>query len=885
MVTNDSINLEFNVINKGSAELSKVSKDITVFKSNIDGAKGSVDGFDKVIQKFSVVTFAQGLLNISTSAAQVVTSMSNLDRAANQVQASLVALHKAEDQIERKQIQLAKAVDQYGSASERAVMISAEIETAYEQLEVKTERHRLAVDQLRDTQILMVSNLVNTVFGGLQTAASLHNMLTGRIKANTLANVENAGVTASASVVRAAGVAPLAGLTGALAANTAGNKINALSQLALGIAVKLNPLMLPLTVASMAIGIGAVAYSMHEMSKVSSDLTSEMGDSSVAVSDLGTSFVGTQTPMSTFNVTMKDGTAAADAFATAMENVKEKHDTLVEAQAKVAKAQDFWSFTSAEDKQKANDQLIIAEKRDKLAKDQEDRAKAHNEKMKIINKELYTVVNGKLQDPLELFKQGKMDVPVIESLEKIGDKVQTLADKFVGLGDTEVGAMKRSLDYHKEEITYLGFKVDQVGQQIKIEEKLEQTKKSNHNNEKNRLREMEQLKKKLSLEYGFTSPGSNRRSFVEGETGYYTGKDSVPFAGVINKKTNEILIASKQRRDFKYVDSILEISKKRIQSGAWSLEEANTYIKYHVSKLNSERNIISSYTDAKTNRMFAYITAPIAKFLSDSRALGKLPEITGMFSGLKVFNPNAKGLTTTSGQFFRDRAAELSAGRLSTPSARNPSTGFTSAGLAAAKGSGGAGKAIGYGGKQSKGRSSKHGGGNRNDGYQRGLAAQRLNQSYISATGYSIGELEAMTGLSLQDYYMPFSTGRSNRIRNLDQIMKAHAERVNLEQASRVRNREELGKRITLLGELSVLGSFDPDVMAGLSASYRTNSATLQATVDREKAQILSQAAHIKEDAKLVTELRGSYYGHDELLDRVRFVDKLAQISTGATVI
>ncbi len=58
MVTNDNIdiNIRFNTV--GADGLSKVSNDIKVFGGNVEQAKGSIDGFDRVIQKFSVQTFA-----------------------------------------------------------------------------------------------------------------------------------------------------------------------------------------------------------------------------------------------------------------------------------------------------------------------------------------------------------------------------------------------------------------------------------------------------------------------------------------------------------------------------------------------------------------------------------------------------------------------------------------------------------------------------------------------------------------------------------------------------------------------------------------------------------------------------------------------------------
>lgn len=873
MVTNDKIEIDINVHgSKAVNDLDNVSKKFKVFQSDIDSAKGSVDGFDRVIQKFSVQTFAQGLLNISTSAAQVYTSMSNLDRAANQVQSSLVAMHKAEDQIERKQIQLTKAIDQYGYSSEKAAMITEELATAHEQLEVKTERHRLAVDQLRDTQILMVSNLVNTGFGALQTIASLHAMVSTRLKQNTIDTAINTVEKAKQNTVVGLSGAPFAVLNGAITANTAVNRVNMFSQIGLGAAVRANPLMLPLTLATIAVGIGSTVMVMNEMGKTTNRLTSEMNDSSTAVNELDNSWSEAIGSMTEFNNGLVAGATSADGYTAALDRVKTANEALKKAEKELTESKDFWKFKSPEEKIAAAKNVIDRKAQLDASVDNSKKALAEEVKLNLMRKSLYTSVNGVLQDPITLHMGGKMTLEQMKAFESLGDKVQEVTKIYEAHGIAHDIAFTKALQHEKENIQLKGYVIDQVEKQILAEEKLSNTKDKGYKNEKQHLRELQELKKKLSLEYGFIKPGSNRRSFVAGESDYFNDRTGLPFTGLVNKKTNEVLYAETQRRNFAYIDAALDISKQMITNGEWTLDQARTYINNTVNTLNNQRNIMGGMGSTGLNNIISKMTTSISGYIDRMRSSGVLSGIGTKFSSMQIYNPITKSITTT-GQYFRDTAGMFSSQRLSDTrlgqfkgnaamTATLNKTGLSAAGYLSAKGSGGVGSSVAKGGSQSKGRSSKHGGANRADQYNAQMA---YNRAVAGMEGVS-----ELTGIPLNlTATFPAGRGWSGRpIYHFDDLYKRIA---------------EANARVSLGNQIMGLGGFDPDVIG--TDIYKIDSVQLASFLSREKAQVITQSEKLKMSQESVISLRSSYYGHDELLDRTRFVDKLAQISTGATVL
>jgi len=149
---------------------------IKKFEESVNSADKTSQKLDQGLKAFSWTVFAQGALNASTAAAQLYTSISNLARVQTNVKSALVGIERAEDLYARKTLQLNKEIQKNGFLSEKAILLREELATATEDLKVKEEKLALAQDQVNDTYILFTSNVVNTVFGTIQTLVGLDNV-------------------------------------------------------------------------------------------------------------------------------------------------------------------------------------------------------------------------------------------------------------------------------------------------------------------------------------------------------------------------------------------------------------------------------------------------------------------------------------------------------------------------------------------------------------------------------------------------------------------------------------------------------------------------------------------------------------------------------------
>lgn len=168
-------------------QMSAVTSSLQKFQNEVKTTSQVSQQLDTGIKAFSWTTFAQGALNASTAVAQLYTSIGNLHRVQYQVRQSMVAVERAEDQLARKTLQLNKEIEKNGRGSEKAILLMNEIETASEQLANKQERLKLAQGQVNDTYILFASNVANSVFGVMQTLVGLKSLAATRALAQAAA--------------------------------------------------------------------------------------------------------------------------------------------------------------------------------------------------------------------------------------------------------------------------------------------------------------------------------------------------------------------------------------------------------------------------------------------------------------------------------------------------------------------------------------------------------------------------------------------------------------------------------------------------------------------------------------------------------------------------
>ena len=230
------------------------------------------------------------------------------------------------------------------SLSEKSIRLRNEIATATEDLTNKEEKLRLAQDQVNDTYILFTTNIVNTVFGSVQTLAGMYAMLSQRKIADTVVTAINTGATKINNASRienniTLGMQALAngGVTVANIANTASTWSLTAAMRALGTAVKANPLFLPATLATLAIGVGVTAYEMDQMGKRAKEAEEKLSVTASTVGMTSTEFSELSSIIGTGSAAMADyGSAAVDA-STKIEILNKALDDLQKKQESINK--------------------------------------------------------------------------------------------------------------------------------------------------------------------------------------------------------------------------------------------------------------------------------------------------------------------------------------------------------------------------------------------------------------------------------------------------------------------------------------------------------------------------------------------------------------------
>lgn len=148
---------------------------IRSFSSDADratqGAAAGMDRYEESAEQAAATTqrlsidmkgLVLSMSGMATSAIGIITSMSNLDRAAQRVEKSHVAVARAEDLLATTQARLNKMVEAGQTNTEQYRVYVEKLQTAYDDLRVKTEDVKLAQDALGDTQILFATTIANT---------------------------------------------------------------------------------------------------------------------------------------------------------------------------------------------------------------------------------------------------------------------------------------------------------------------------------------------------------------------------------------------------------------------------------------------------------------------------------------------------------------------------------------------------------------------------------------------------------------------------------------------------------------------------------------------------------------------------------------------------
>ena len=152
----------------GSQAGVKVQQGMTKATSSINQA-----GNAAVKNAVNFQTMGQGMLNLSTAGVQTFTSISNLARAENRAEAASLGLQRAQDLLARKTLAYNKLVETGNKNTREAKLLYNEMETATNDLAVKTDKLKIEQEAVTDVYLLFGANLMNVGVSSLMIYKSM----------------------------------------------------------------------------------------------------------------------------------------------------------------------------------------------------------------------------------------------------------------------------------------------------------------------------------------------------------------------------------------------------------------------------------------------------------------------------------------------------------------------------------------------------------------------------------------------------------------------------------------------------------------------------------------------------------------------------------------
>ena len=861
------------------ADMTTVAGIVKKLDQNISSLSNSSAKLDAGLKAFSWTTFSQGALNVSTAVAQVYTSLSNLDRVQLQVKNSMVGIERAEDLLARKTMQLNREIHKNNSNTERALQLRNEIATATEDLANKEEKLRLAQDQVNDTYILFTTNIVNTVFGTVQTLVGLKTMLavkslgvaaaidkeTVSIGANTGAAILNtkamAGMVASKSAM--GGMVPglnAAATSGSILTRVMGGLGGVMGVTVVG------------AVAAAAVGIGAFVYEQIR----AGDATVKLSDK---LNDLTKSYVAAGEARKNLSMAGDFSNPFTGNISKTIKELETLKTEIQESTKKMQSAAIAPSLTMSEadriksiaDPLRALDEINL-------------QLKEAYETQTNIETGLKAAIKGIISGDLSkvTYDQSQIFHNVVDDIKKMVTSIDDLTpgvDNFNEVLIESLKTVKTTLNLEEDQLLII---TNMITEERKLNDVRSSGNKAEEHSIKNQTdlwRQMAELKKKLIK-------GSELRSFMGGETGFFLDKEGPGFAGIFNRKTGKltpsmIAIDAWDRVKFWEKEGLRLIEKEGRDPRYVAL-----YIETKIDEIRHEPNFVSAISNFQASKLAQQVSSQMVKIQQEYKSVianlkkdAPTPSFPGYssisspFSVGKIVKNPITGLYERQGEGMG--AQQLSVRNYGTVLADSKKTYTTASGITLAGGNvstnskyqssspvSGTSLRGGPGISSSLTRSKGRKGGGRNASISEQMERSRLaslgdaeNQYYLGLTGVS-------TGLATERYSI--AAGQYGTRWLWDDFYKRMDE---------ANTRIRLGKQILALGE------FDPDVAGNV---FSNTSSQLASILQREQDQINHQSGLIGETREYVIALRNS--PQPELLDRMRYSERLEQISTGATV-
>lgn len=624
----------------------------------VNRAKGGLQGLTQETEKATVnmkkLSFA--VFGASLSVTSIIQQNNRFQRQLTEIEAKQVQIARTEASIATQRLRLTKIIEKFGSESEQAAIAVDRLRASEHSLSVKTKELANQNEDLFTMWITFAVNLSSSVlFSYIGLREALKGVSAATVSATFNTKVFNVTQAASAGFMIRSGYAAL-GLRGALIGLSAGIKtvlasIPVLGWALLGITTVIEVLMFD---------IGGLRTGLEKLLGIHKDVAGAASDAGDEFEEFGDIMNKSDRIALTYNERMAELKERLDGVSRAAQSAGSSLNNAVPRRGgggagtggavgeSTATPSLFDEFLATGNPAKLSG--FIAEE---------------NERSLVRRLTLNKGVRDTMQEIIDLAGADSTKLKIIANWEQ-------------QISDIKASAA----DYDHAEILQREKVISLLKAQIEHQEKYNEKKKKSVDLDKEAVKQAEEFKKKLSQTFGFIRPGGSRFDFIRGLTNFFTGKEGLPFSGVINRRNGGLLLSMQAVQQFNALQDLIEVGEDAIARGQDPLEVASI-IEPMISSLLSGRGIL-----AGTSALRDYASS----LGISTTTLGRL---------------TAGGLVSP---FRQNNNIPVDFSRLSMT--KIDRRGFTDAGRKAAIGSGGIrGRGtVGKGGSQSKGRGSKHGG-------------------------------------------------------------------------------------------------------------------------------------------------------------------------------
>ena len=538
------------------------------FKSSIRSMPKILDDVEKSSQKvdISLRKLSYSVFGLSLSVTSIIQQGSRYQRQLNEIEKSEVAIARTRASVESQTLRLAKTIEKYGEGSKQAEIATAKLRATQASLETKEKDLEIATGNLTESWIQFAVSLSSSVlFSIVGLREALKGVSAAQVRQIITTKLLTGAVVTNRDAIGSASVATNLWTASAIRASIAN----------IGLAATIRGLLASIPVlgwAALAVtgaftvyesNVGGVKDSLHKLLGIESE---EERMQRILAKTVG-----------------ETGDEIAD-YSEYLDDAKIKHEEMFGSTESVAKQlglfrKEIEDTSSALDRYSGSVSGVGRAVRGNAGSVGSTAGVGGSDSMSGsgISPEVMSMVLGDF-GPITQKKNLQNNQNWLNKFDQTSI-IRSNADSFASILESQRELSKRrQLSEALERRIHLLYS-DQNGQlneqgrllqrgldlaeaRVRAENRLNTEKKKGKDLDKEAIKDAEELKKKLSETFGFLSPGSNRRGFIDGLTNFFTGENGMPFSGIINRRTGDILFQNKEHNPFQTIESFVEAAKE-----------------------------------------------------------------------------------------------------------------------------------------------------------------------------------------------------------------------------------------------------------------------------------------------------------------------------------